>query len=271
MLIDFHTHAFSDQIAKRAMEILKETAEAAEGSEAVCYTDGTVSDLRKKLSEWGVSYGVMLPIATKPSQQRTINDWAASENKGNIISFGTVHPDAPDAAEELGRIKEAGLKGIKLHPDYQTVFLFEERMKIIYKRCEELGLSIVLHMGYDPISPIIRHAMPSHLPDITAAFPKLKIIAAHFGGMYAWEEVLHYVAGVHRKNIWLDTSYIAGYINPKLMLEIVKKHGADRILFASDCPWHMPLSEKELVESLPVTEKEKELIFYKNAAEILEL
>jgi len=267
MFIDFHTHAFTDDIAERAMTKLKETAETD------CYTDGTVFDLREKLTEWGVDFGVLLPIATKPSQQRTINDWAASENKGNLISFGTVHPDAPseEIAEELSRIKALGLKGIKLHPDYQGAFLFENKMKPIYKNCEELELPVIIHMGYDPVSPVIRRAMPSHLPEITEKYPKLKIIAAHLGGMFAWEEVLHCVAGIHNKNIWLDTSYIADYIEPALMLEIVKKQGAERVIFGSDCPWHTPLQEKELIESLPFTEKEKELIYYKNAAEILKI
>ncbi|MCL1822820.1 MAG: amidohydrolase [Oscillospiraceae bacterium] len=267
MFIDFHTHAFADEIAERAMARLYETA-SDDSPEKPC-TDGTAGGLREKLKACGINYGVMLPIATKPTQQKTINNWAASENKGNLIAFGTVHPDAPDIAEELGRIKELGLKGIKLHPDYQETFLFENKMQVIYKRCEELNLPVILHMGYDPISVIIRHAMPSHLPEITVKYPKLKIIAAHLGGMYAFEEVLHYIAS--SKQIWLDTAYIAGNIKPELLTTIIKKHGADRVLFASDCPWHEPAAEKELIQTLNLTENEKDMIFYKNAAEILEI
>ena len=261
MIIDFHTHAFADSIAEKAISKLCETAESES-----C-TDGTVQGLKKKMEERGIDYGVLLPIATKPSQQRTINDWAASENKDCLISYGTVYPGAPDIAEELDRIKELGLKGLKLHPDYQNAFLFEEKMRPIYKRCGELGLPIIIHMGYDPVEPVLRHAMPAHLPEIMDSFPDLKVIAAHFGGMCAWEEVYHYIAG--HKRIWLDTAYTAGYLSPESMSGIIKKHGAERVLFASDCPWHDPIEEIRLIDSLPVSDKEKDMIFYQNAAEFL--
>ncbi|MDR0196667.1 MAG: amidohydrolase family protein [Oscillospiraceae bacterium] len=263
MLIDFHVHAFTDEIAEKAISTLISNAQIP------CYTNGTVGDTRRLFNEWGVDYGVLLPIATKPAQQLRINNWAAEQAAGGIIPFGTVHPDAPDVGEELRRIKSLGLKGIKLHPDYQGFFLFEEKMKPIYKACEELGLPIVIHMGHDPVSPLTRHAMPYHLVAINEEFPALKIIGAHLGGMFAWEEVLHYVCG--RENIWLDTSYLAGEISAEMMTSVIKKHGAEKILFASDCPWHTPKQETEFIETLPLSPEEKEKIYWKNAAKLLKM
>lgn len=263
MLIDFHTHAYADNIAERAVSHLCEVAQIDS------YTDGTEADLRAKLTEWNVDYGVMLPVATKPTQHVTINNWASSVNHGSLISFGTVHPDAADVNVELERIQSLGLKGVKLHPDYQNTYLFEEKMHVIFKRCAELGLPVIIHMGYDPVSPILRHAMPSHLAEISGLYPELKLIGAHMGGMMAWEEVYHYLAG--HKNVWLDTSYTRGFINKNLMYGIIKKHGADRILFGSDCPWHTPLYEMEGIYELPLTSSEMDMVFYKNAAELLSI
>ena len=263
MLVDFHIHAFADEIAERAISTLIDHAKIPS------YTNGTVSDTRRLLAEQGVDYGVLLPIATKPAQQFKINNWAAEQAGDGIVSFGTVHPDTPDVVNELHRIKSLGLKGVKLHPDYQGVFLFEDKMKPVYRHCEELGLPLIIHMGYDPVSLFVRHAMPYHLIAVNEAFPKLKIIGAHLGGMYAWEEVLFYLCG--RDNIWLDTSYLVGEIDAELMTAIIKKHGAEKILFGSDCPWHMPEKERELIESLPLSEAEKEQIYWKSAAELLDL
>ena len=259
--IDFHIHAFSDEIAERAIKTLINNANIP------CYTDGAINDTRRLLAEQGIDYGVLLPIATKPSQQCKLNTWAAEQAGGGIIPFGTVHPDAPDVADELQRIQSLGLKGVKLHPDYQGVFLFEEKMNPVYRFCEELGLPLIIHMGYDPVSPKVRRAMPYHLIAINATYPRLKIIGAHLGGMYAWEDVLLYLCG--RENIWLDTSYLAGEIDAGLLTAVIKKHGADKILFASDCPWHTPQMERELIESLPLSDADKEQIFWKNAAELL--
>ena len=263
MLIDFHIHAFSDEIAERAINTLIKHADIP------CYTNGTVNDTCRLLTEQGADYGVLLPIATKPAQQFKINTWSAEQAGGMIIPFGTVHPDASDVEEELYRIKSLGLKGVKFHPDYQGFFLFEEKMKPVFKICEALELPVIIHMGYDPVSPLVRHAMPYHLIAINEAFPKLKIIGAHLCGMYAWDEVLHYLCG--RKNIWFDTSYLAGEIDPKQITAVIKKHGAEKILFGSDCPWHTPKMERELIETLPITEAEKERIYWKNAAELLEI
>ena len=84
MYIDFHIHAYADEIADRAVKKLKDTASCE------AYTNGRIDDTRQKLKAWGVDYGVLLPVATKPTQQTTINNWAIAQNHGNIISFGTV-------------------------------------------------------------------------------------------------------------------------------------------------------------------------------------
>jgi len=263
MYIDSHIHAFADSIAEKAVNKLKEVARIEP-----C-TDGTIKGAGEMLERCNVDYGVLLPVATKPSQQTTINNWAKEEYKGRFISFGTVHPAAADAVEELGRIKELGLKGVKLHNDYQGVFIFDDMCKPVYKRCEELGLPIVFHMGRDPISPEVHRAMPYDLLELHENYPKLKIIGAHMGGVYAWESVYHYIAGV--KNIWLDTAFTANLIDRKLFEEIVKKHGTDRILYGSDLPWSNPDNEKELVAGLSVSDEDKEKIYWKNAVELLEL
>ena len=78
--------------------------------------------------------GVVLPIATKPTQQTIINDWAAQQQDEILYCYGSVHPDAPDVLEELERIRQLGLHGIKLHPDYQGFFADEPRMLPIYRR-----------------------------------------------------------------------------------------------------------------------------------------
>lgn len=263
MKIDAHVHAFTDSIAQKAMKNLSATAKTQPN------TDGTVADCRRVLTECGVDYGVLLPIATKPHQQEIINNWAAEVNTGDLISFGTVHPDNPDYLQELERIKALGLKGVKLHPDYQGFFIFEERLIPFWRRCAELDLPVTIHIGYDPISPLVHRALPQDLTFVHNKVPNVKIIAAHFGGMYAWEAVYRYLCG--DPYIWLDTAYTAGMLNEELMECIIRKHGAHRVLFASDLPWHKPTSEEEVLNHLHLTDEEKDKIFFRNAIELLKL
>ena len=113
MLVDFHVHAFAEKIAARAI------GQIAGKADLIPETDGTAEGLRRRLREWGVDKGVVLPIATKPTQQTIINDWAAQQQDDILYCYGSVHPDAPDVLEELERIRQLGLHGIKLHPDFQ--------------------------------------------------------------------------------------------------------------------------------------------------------
>lgn len=264
MLIDFHVHAFADSIAARAMEKLSNTAKI------IPHTDGTVADTVKKQKEWGIGLGVLLPIATKPSQQNTINNWAAEvgRNFEEIIPFGSVHPYAEDALEELERIKALGLKGIKLHPDYQGFFIDDPKAFRIYEKCAELSLPVVFHAGFDAVSPDVIHALPKASLNAHRAVPQMTMILAHMGGARCWDDVEQFLVG---EDIYFDISFTAGEISSEQAKRIIKNHGADKILFASDCPWSCPLSEINLIECLGLSDAEKEMIYHKNAEKLLGL
>lgn len=265
MFIDFHTHAFADSIAQKAMSNLSAT------SGLKPYTNGTVRSLKEKMKSRGIDSAVILPIATKPSQHEVINRWAAELNgKDGLYAFGSVFPGSPDAVEYLDEIKAKGLHGIKLHPDYQDFFADDEKAFPIYKRCSEIGLPIVFHGGSDPLSPDVIHASPESFLKIHEKFPTLTMIIAHLGGMYRWDRVERLLAGL-KGEIYFDIAFTAGEIGINPLLRIIKKHGADRILFGSDCPWDDPVNEIRMVEQLPLTCEEKELIFYKNAKKLLKL
>ncbi len=265
MKIDFHVHAFNEKVAEKAIAKL----EAVSGFTP--YTRGLISQTMDCMDRWNIDKFVLLPIATKPTQQKVINDWSFEQNKNDrIIAFGSVHPDAEDAFEELERIKAMGLKGVKFHPDYQGFEIDEERVYPLYRKCAELGLIVVFHAGWDCISPDYIHVMPEMSARAHKAVPEMKMVLAHLGGNLRWESVYEHLAGLDGE-LYFDTSMLAGHISPELMLKIIKKHGADRILFASDCPWGSSESNAQLVESLSLTDEEKEMIFHKNAERLLGL
>lgn len=263
MIIDTHIHCFADKIAGIAGNKLIETA----GIPA--YTDFTERDTRQKLDEWGIDLGIVLPIATKPSQQQIVNDWAASLQHGNLLSFGSVHPDAEDALQELERIKSLGLKGIKLHPDYQNFFVDEKRIYPIYQKISYLRLPVVFHTGFDPLSPEVMHSTPTMIAKISREFPELIIIAAHMGGMRMGEECLKVLAGAD--NVYLDLALIEKARTQTEVINIINKHGSDKILFATDCPWCLPSVILERLEDVDISFEQKEDILWRNAAKLFNI
>ena len=237
MLIDFHTHCFPDGLAGRTMESLSKIAGVAPN------TDGTARGLLSRMDAEGADRAVVLHIATRPKNQRSVNNFAAQlqADEPRLWCFGSVHPFAPDAREELFRIKELGLHGVKLHPDYQDFFLRDERAYPVYETIAQLGLPVAFHTGEDPYSPGVVHAPPEDVAALAKALPGLRIIAAHMGGMKRAREALLSLCGL--KNVYLDTAMSAPSCDPALFRQLLLAHGTERVLFGSDCPWSTPAAE----------------------------
>lgn len=269
MLIDFHTHCFPDKIAKRAICSLEENIARMQGACYPARIGGSLGELTDAMKEEGVDYSVVLPIATTPKQSGSINRFAREINgKNGIISFGSVHPLQDEWESVLEEIKSSGLLGIKLHPEYQGVFVTSNEVKQILKKCEELDLYVVFHAGEDIGMPKPVHCMPECLKHLLDYVSGSKIIAAHMGGWRKWDDVEKYLAGTP---VIFDTSYISGFLPKEQFKRIVRKHGADKIVFGTDSPWHRVRETVDYIENADLTTDELNRIYYKNAADILKL
>lgn len=263
-VVDFHIHAFPDRIAARTIENL------AQISNTEPATDGTAAGTSRYLRENGIDLGVLMQIATNPKQQTNVNLWAAEVQQAfpNIICFGSVHPDAPNVLEELKHIKELGLYGVKLHPDYQNFMVNDPKMDSVYQALSDLALPVTLHTGKDPYSPNLVHAPAKGIAEICQRFPKLTVIAAHLGGLDDYDEAEKYLVG---KNLYLDCSLAPNRCSWKQMKRIIQNHGADKILFATDSPWSYAGEALSFFRSCDLTPTEKEQILHKNAEALLHI
>jgi len=272
MRIDFHVHAFPDAIAPRAMSGLAERAEAFSGQMRISpVTDGTIGETRRRLREYGTDAGVLMPIATTPGHQKHVNDWAQEQNHGSIVSFGSVHPRDPQALSELERIRDIGLKGIKLHPDYQGFFVDDESVYPIYEKIQELGLPLLFHAGNDPYSPHVVHGRPQAIAKVAREFPQLTVVAAHLGGVKTYEESMEYIYTQDIPNLYVDTSMTHIYAEARDIRMAIRMMGADRVLYASDMPWSNGEKAAEALLQLGLKDEELEKIFYKNALRLLQV
>ncbi len=260
MLIDFHTHCFPDKLAPRAMDTLSFVAGGLRPN-----TDGTVSGLRRSMKENGVDISIVLHIATNAHQQKNVNDFAASINSPDIVSFGSVFPDSPDAMEELDRIKDLGLRGVKLHPDYQRFFVDDPKYKPLYRKISSLGLITVFHAGLDYGFAPPYHATPERMAKALEWFDT-PVVAAHWGGIGCGEGVLDRLCG---RNIYFDISFGYGQMPKYYAEKIIEKHGADKLLFGTDSPWHTADMELRMLSTLGLGEEDMAKITHINAQKLL--
>lgn len=263
-MIDFHTHIFPDKIADRTIAYLSAICHADPYIEP--FTNGKQEGLLKSMEKSGVDCSVNLPVVTSPSQFRSVNQFAANFQQEPIISFGGIHPQSTDYKNELKYIKSLGIKGIKLHPDYQETHFNDISYKRIIAYASELDLIVAVHAGFDPKSPNDIHCTPQMAAEVIEEVSPTKMVLAHMGGNEMWDDVERYLVG---KNVWFDTGVMLDIIPKEQFFRIVKNHGMDKILFATDSPW---AGQKEYVDyflSLPMTEEERKCILYKNAEKLL--
>jgi len=261
MLIDFHTHCFPQTIAQKAIEKLSFVSGGL-----VPHTDGTVNGLKQAMAQGGADISVVLNIATNAHQQHSVNDFAAQINgEEGIVSFGSVFPHSEDVFSELERIKELGLKGVKLHPDYQGFKVDDQKMKPIYRKISELGLITVFHAGVDYGFAPPYCCMPENLKRALDWFDA-PVVAAHWGSQNMGADTLKYLCGTE---IYFDTAFGYGSIPKPIVYEILEKHGDDKVLFATDSPWSDAAGDVGIIRSFgldPTTEKK---IFCENAKALL--
>ncbi len=267
MIIDFHTHVFPDKIAVKTIPYLMEKG----GIDS--YGDGTLNNLKERMKSSGTDKALVLPVCTKPSQFDSINKFAAILNsEENIYSFGGIHPDCEDIKGKLEFLKSSGFRGIKLHPDYQETYICDDKYYNIIKTAVELGMFITIHAGVDVAYPDDVHCPPKESRKLIDRLYKdsknvePRIILAHLGGIDMYDDVEKYLVG---QPVYFDLAVILGMAPKEQVERIIKNHGADKILYASDYPWSDLELNIEIMNSLEISDREKELILYKNAERIL--
>lgn len=266
MAIDFHTHIFPDKLAPRAVAALEQSG----GAPAAI--PGTMEALIDSMRRCGIDYSVNMPIASRPDQTPSINTFAIAvhqrREETGILSFGALHPLYEDWEGELQRIHDAGLPGIKLHPDFQGLFLDDPQMVRVMQAAAGLGLMILIHCGMDPSFPQLHRSTPERLYRILPALPGATVIAAHMGGYRYHDDVEKYLVG---SPVYIDTSFTIGRFDDRQVRRILTNHDPDRILFGTDSPWDGQRKSVEDLMGLCLPEELNEKILWKNASRLLGL
>ncbi len=265
MIIDFHTHIFPDELAPRAMKgLLKHWVDQPIDP----VTDGTKAGLIAEMDRTGVDISVIAQIATRPSQTEAGCRFAAEIADDRIIPFGSVNPYSDDYRRDIDLIVSYGLKGIKLHAEYQEFIVNSPEMLRIYDYAFEKGLIILQHSGFDIAYQPPYRSTPAMFADVMRQMKGGVMVAAHLGGVKMWDEVLELLCGT---DIYLDTSQGVDYYTKKQFIDIVNAHGADKILFGTDSPWGSATRECKGILSCNFTAEQEYLIFEGNAKRILDL
>jgi uncharacterized protein len=263
-VIDCHAHCFPDELAERAI------ARLVSGYRVTPSFDGTLKDLIRQMDDAGIEKTVIVPVATKPSQVHPINDWITGIHHDRVIPFGAVHPGMPDIAQEIGRLKAMGIRGVKLHPNWQGYRPEDPSVFPMYEALVQNDMIAFFHGGDElEVWPTEILSTPYALSQVNDRYPEMRMVVAHMGGFRMWEDVEHHLLG---RDIYMDISFTMPEDLPNSRLApMMRAHGIENILYASDSPCGQPLAQLHRLMSLSLTDEEKAQVCWKNAARLLGL
>lgn len=264
LIIDTHTHIFPDNAAARILESTKKKFKIK------VYGKGTATDLISRMNESNITYAAVHMVAVNPRTVKEINTWLIGIKEPRFIKFGTIHPSAEDFKQEVRRLKENGVTGIKLQPNVQGFDADDDRLTYpLYEALVRNGMMVMFHVGGDPVPHARDRSKPDMILRIAQDFPELKIIAAHLGGLNMWTQVAHVLAG--QDNVYMETSMTYGKISPKLAETIIRKHGCHKIFFGTDYPF-APVKDcvNRAMDVSFLSEREKEEVMGLNARQLFQ-
>ena len=160
-------------------------------------------------------------------------------------------------------MQSLGLKGVKIHPDFQDFDIDDSRMWPIYEAIGDRFI-VLFHVG-DIKSQASR---PLKLAKVLNAFPHMRVIAAHLGGWSRWDEARECLL---KREIYIDTSSTFWCLSKEEIVSLIRFHGVEKVLFGTDYPMISHKNEIANFLSLPLKEWEQERILYTNGRQLLDL
>lgn len=261
-IIDAHAHIYPEKIAQKATDTIGVFYDIKMEMPA-----GTAEQLLIDGSRAGVSRYVVHSVATTAHQVRSINEFIKREVSAHpeFIGFITLHQDLTEEEvfSEVEWALQNSLKGIKLHPDFQK-FNIDDAIAEKFYRAADGKLPILFHVGDDRYD----YSKPERLVRMAKKYPDVNFIAAHFGGYRQWEDYTLYKG---LKNVYFDTCSSLPFISAEKAKEIIGTLGADRFFFATDFPMWDATGEIERFNKIPLSDKEREMIFSKNIKKLLNI
>lgn len=258
MVIDVHAHIFPEKIARKATDNIGHFYGCSMAA------DGTVDNLLRWGDQYGVDRFVVHSVATKAEQVDSINTFIAGQvqlHPDRLIGFAALHPDSDHISQQVEEAIQMGLTGVKLHPDFQQFHIDDEKAFPIYEAIEG-RMPLLVHTG----DSRTEYSKPWRLAKMIDRFPKLDVIAAHFGGYSEWENGALSLA---LKNVYVDTSSSQFILTPHQVRELIDIFGADHVLFGTDYPMWNPQDELEKLQLVPMTGEEQEMILHGNMERLL--
>jgi len=261
-IFDIHVHIFPHKIAEKAADSIGQFYDNFR-----MQGNGTLETALEMMDAGGVTAFAGHSVALTPHNVSRINEFilSARETLGErMLPFAAIHPDVEDVQAVMDDIVRQGFRGLKIHPDMQCFAVDDPHVAPMMEAISGSGLPLLIHSGdyrYD-------FDGPQRLLNLHRNFPKLRMICAHFGGWGEWDRAVELLPG---SGLLVDCSSSLYQWSPERAAQAIRRFGAENVIFGSDYPMWNPREEVERFLRIPLTDAEREEIFWNNAAQLFNL
>jgi predicted TIM-barrel fold metal-dependent hydrolase len=222
------------------------------------YTPFDPKRILDRMDAAGVDLAMVCSLA-----QRIENDFIAGLVKAHpdrLFGFGQVMPQTDDALDEISRMRDLGLVGLKLHPSLHGYHVADHGLlDPVFARCAELGMPVLINALDDAF------CAPLAIEEIAKGFPEVPTIIAHMGAVWNVPEAI--IVAERNPHIYLETS-------ATLMSDVKRAYarlGASQILLGSEWPGSdFDLERMKIAKAVP-DEADRALVEGGNMARLLGL
>ena len=217
------------------------------------------------------------------------NSWLQRElaRHDRLYGFGTVDLNRRDVRDQVKRIHDLGLKGIKMHPNAQQFDILCPAAFEAYGAAQDLKLFITFHSGVH--HGRIKHYNVLSFDEVAHHFPDLRFSLEHVGGYCFFFEALAVIVNNipfppipgRRPRVYGGLSSIFTqhynrfwYMSHDRMVELVAQAGPEQLIFGLDSPYNLEentLIGLRTIDNLGLTEHQRGLILGGNLREALGL
>ena len=278
VIVDFHTHIFSDEMRSSRAAFLERDAWFA-----TLYADprhrlASAEDVVASMDAAGVDRTVVCGFPWRDGGLcREHNDYIIEAVRcypDRLVGFACVQPlDARDS-QELERCIQAGLRGLgELGPDGQRFDIEDPRiMAATAEVLQRHDLPLLTHSS-EPMGhayPGKGQTFPWKLVKLAQNFPDLKIVLAQWGGGLPFYELMPEIREACR-NVYYDTAASTYLYSFDIFPVAVRLVGAERILWGTDFPLLSQAKFLARVRASGLSDGELEAVLGGNASRLLHL
>ncbi|HPU41745.1 MAG TPA: amidohydrolase family protein [Acetivibrio clariflavus] len=278
-VVDGHVHTFSSyEVAHKIMTAFNKVYNI----EFTNPGTGAIDEVLQNMQDIGIDFTVTANFAPAKIIHKN-NTWSIemARQYKKIVPLVSFHPDMEEPMDKLmEEYVSGGAKGIKFHPMAQGFLPYDERLEIIYRMCEEVSFPVVFHCGRVSNARINNYADIENIVPVIKKYRKIPFILTHMADGNIGD--VFKIADMY-ENVYFDTSIIITGYPPLLEVNepswpdnevveyVIKKIGADRVVFGSDFPWGSPKHDLARFMEMKLSDTEKSMILGENAIKIFKI